>query len=351
MQIEVIHVVANPEAAGGRGRRTLERVRREIDGLRIPSRLHVTRGPGDAEAWARELPDGLEPGPILVVGGDGTLHEVANGLMTRPGGAPQLNPLLVLPVGTGNDFHRMLRASGRFDETIALIEGGAPRTFDVGRVRFDGGERHFVNLLGVGIDVAVLQRRARFAALPGLLQYLAALLLALVRFRPLPVRVEYEGSDGGSHRLEAGTLLTAVTVGPSVGGGFRLAPNARPDDGLLDLFQVERLSFFEIVRILPRVMRGTQREGSRVHLRTFRRAVMRRSDGASMTFELDGEVMTETTRRLEIDIVPAALSFIDRPTTSVSVAVEGDPEAAAGANDGLRRGDRPEDEDRLGRGR
>lgn len=312
MSTEAIHVIANPAAASGRGARITDRVRRSLESRGLPYSLHRTRWPGDAADWAAALPCDAAPGPILVVGGDGTLHEVANGLLRRPEGAPT-HPIAVLPVGTGNDFHRMLRTSGAFDETLDLLQGGVIRNFDVGRVRWGARERHFVNLLGVGIDVAVLETRGRFRRLPGLLQYMAALIVALARFRPVPTVIDYQAADGGMHRLDSGTLLSAVTVGPSVGGGFRLAPQARPDDGLLDLFQVERLSIFQIARVLPQVVRGTQREGSRVHLRTLTCATIRRSDHHPLAFELDGEVMSDRPAELQIDLVPAALGFLDRP--------------------------------------
>jgi diacylglycerol kinase (ATP) len=312
MRDEVVEVIANPGSAGGRGARAIDRLRKRLDDEGMPHTIHRTDGPGDAHRWARERPERDRSGPILVLGGDGTLHEVANGLMALETSEPR-PPIALLPVGTGNDFHRMLRSEGGIDPLVQVLRSGVERPFDVGRVRFDGGERVFVNLLGIGLDVAVLERRARFRLLPGLLQYLAALMVALVRFRPIPMAVEYDDESGSRHRLEGRTLLTAVTVGPSVGGGFKLSPDARPDDGLLDLFQVERLSPGEIMVHLPRVLRGTQREGPRIHLRTLRTAEISRLDGSRFSFELDGELMAEDTSRLEIELLPGALTFLDVP--------------------------------------
>ena len=311
MRTEAIHVIANPRAAGGRGGRVLRRLRGRLAGWPVPVLIHETSAPGDAMEWARRLGPDAPFGPILVVGGDGTLHEVANGLLARADGGGESRPLALLPVGTGNDFNRMLRSGDSIDDVLELIEHGHPRHFDVGRVRVEGETRYFVNLLGVGIDVAVLQRRHRFAVLPGLLQYLGALVSALLRFRPLPTLVEYVDPEGTTHSLEARTLLTAVTVGPSVGGGFRISPEARPDDGALDLFQVERLTPGEILRVLPRVVRGTQTEGPRIHMRRIHSGTIARSDGVPLTFELDGELMTAEAERLEIDLVPGALTVLD----------------------------------------
>ncbi len=313
MRMESIHVIANPHAAGGRGKRVVRQLRTRLADWPAPVFVHETSRPGEATEWVRDLPGDAPSGPLLVVGGDGTLHEVANGLLQRDDAMASRRPIVLLPVGTGNDFNRMLRSGDTIDEVLALLRNGSPRPFDVGRVRYSDQVRHFVNLLGVGIDVAVLQRRHRFALLPGLLQYLGALLSALVRFRPLPTTVRYVDADGVERHLAGRTLLTAVTVGPSVGGGFRISPDARPDDGLLDLFQVERLSLGEIARILPRVVRGTQKEGRRVHMRRMRSGYIARSDQGPLTFELDGELMTAEPLSLEIDIVPGALTFLDAP--------------------------------------
>ncbi|TVP53721.1 MAG: diacylglycerol kinase family lipid kinase [Gemmatimonadales bacterium] len=322
MRKETIHVIANPHAASGRGKRVIRELRVRLTDWPTPVIIHETSRPGEATEWARDLPEETPSGPILVVGGDGTLHEVANGLLQRDGAEASRRPLVLLPVGTGNDFNRMLRSGDSIDDALGLLRRGSPRPFDVGRVRYSGQVRYFVNLLGVGIDVAVLQRRHRFALLPGLLQYLGALLSALLRFRPLPTTVRYLDARGTEHHLEGRTLLTAVTVGPSVGGGFRISPDARPDDGLLDLFQVERLSIGEIARILPRVVRGTQKEGRRVHMRRIRSGTIARSDQGPLTFELDGELMTAQTMSLEIDIVPGALTLLDAPESLEVTASE-----------------------------
>ena len=103
---------------------------------------------------------------LVVVGGDGTIHEVAGGLLEN--GAECLPTVAVCPVGTGNDFYRMVSPRSGVRELARLLEGGVVKRFDVGRVRWDGGERVFVNLLGVGVDVAVLRCRALYSRLPGL---------------------------------------------------------------------------------------------------------------------------------------------------------------------------------------
>lgn len=298
---------------------------RALDGIGLAPELLVTEAPGHARALTRELARNeaspAPPGPgvppplpdrtLLVVGGDGTIHEVVNGL--RDAGFPDHLALAVLPVGTGNDFHRMLRARGGIEGVLDVLTRGATRTLDVGHVTWDGGEAAFVNLLGVGIDVEVLRRRARFQRLPGLLQYGAALLSALRSFRPVPLRIQGdpEAGDGGLCH-ESPALLAALTVGPSIGGGFLLSPEARADDGRLDLFLAYPLTPLQVLRYLPGVVRGTLGTTDRIHRATPRALSFVAADGVPFRFELDGEPMPDTTTRLDIRVLPRVLTLLDR---------------------------------------
>jgi len=218
-----VHVILNPQSAGGRGARVLPRLRTALREREVDYQVHVTDSPEYARKVVRSI-RGLEAARLLVVGGDGTLHEVVNALLERPGVGPAL---AVLPVGTGNDFHRMVRGPTTPEGVVSLITSGQPRSFEVGRVSWEGGSSYFVNLLGMGIDVAVLHRRQRFRLLPGKLQYLAALAAALVSFRALPLQLRLETDLGREVRIRGDALLAAVTVGPSVGGGFVLSPLRR----------------------------------------------------------------------------------------------------------------------------
>lgn len=327
-----VRIIANPSSGGGKGRRAVARLGSALEMAGIPAPVLLTSGPGHAEALAREAAlAGAER--LLVVGGDGTIHEVANGLLGLDGAEGRALPALaVLPVGTGNDFHRMvLGGGGGVEGTLRLLREGRPRAFDVGVVRWPEGERYFVNLLGVGVDAEVLRRRAGFRRLRGLLQYLAALGVALVRYRCLRLVIEARGREnpggnpgpgpqeggapGGGEglRFDAELLLAAVTVGPSVGGGFFLSPEASPDDGALDLFAVERLGLLRIMRYLPRALRSQLGGEPEVHRGLVTSVTFRAPDGVPFDFELDGELIATRTATLEIGIRPACLPVLDLP--------------------------------------
>jgi YegS/Rv2252/BmrU family lipid kinase len=303
-----VRVILNPASSGGAGSGVRIPLERRLSERGITFDLSLTEGPGHATELAhRAAREGIEK--ILVVGGDGTIHEVANGLLVAEKPTPAL---AVFPVGTGNDFFRMVGPLKDLEMSLDLLQAGKIRAFDVGRVRLRAGPRFFVNLLGVGIDVEILRRRGRFRRLGGLPQYLAALASTLPTYRPVPFRVSFKTGErpGIAQVIEERTILTAVTVGPSVGGGFLLNPDATPFDGLLDLFFVKALGILKIARYIPRVLRGSRLEVPEVLQRTITGAVIERSDGKPFSLEMDGECLPDPESSLEIDVCPGTLPVL-----------------------------------------
>lgn len=303
------YVIANPNAAGGRVKRLLPQLRAALDAHSVSYHMDLTERAGHAtELMAEGRANGAQG--LLVVGGDGTLHEVASGLLRDPARDGNLG-LAVLPVGTGNDFHRMVASDGSMESSIRDLLHGRVRRFDVGRVRWPGGEDVFVNLFGVGLDVAVLERRHTFRQLPGLLQYLAALAMSMVRFRPLSLHITAETDEGERIERKVKSLLAAVTVGPSVAGGIRLSPKARPDDGALDLFVTDGLGLGGVLRHLPKVLRGTHQRIPGVLMHRIHRARVAAVDDVPLRFELDGELMPDAVSWLEVEVVPGVLPILE----------------------------------------
>ncbi len=296
-------VILNPAASGGRGHRLRSAVERGLQVRGIPYSLEQTAAPGHAGELAAEAAAVGVP-RILVVGGDGTIHEVVNGILASGGPVPVL---AIVPTGTGNDFFRMVGASWDVDSALDLLIHGRVARLDVGRALISGGQVHFVNLVGVGLDVEVLRRRSGFRSMSGLPQYLCSLVAALFSFKTIPLDVTFEG-DG--EILGGSTILAGATVGPSVGGGFLINPDASPHDGLLDLFFVEPLGPGRIVRYIPKVLRGTHGQVAEFHSRTVSRARFSRADGEPFYFELDGELMPEPVVTLEFEVCPNVIPVL-----------------------------------------
>jgi diacylglycerol kinase (ATP) len=210
----------------------------------------------------------------------------------------------------------MVRSPGGVENAARALLEGVPRGFEVGEARWQGGRGWFVNLIGVGIDVEVLRRRARFRRLKGLLQYLAAFGAALGSYSPVAVRVSLWRGDRETLKVEAPVLLCAVTVGPSIGGGFLLSPNARPDDGLLDLFVVERLGIMRILRYLPGILRGSTAKRRGIWQAQGTRLRIEAPEGKGLAFELDGELIEASTPFLEVEVRPACLRILELPEST-----------------------------------
>ena len=305
MRTDPIRVIVNPAASGGRGRRAAHKLFALLDGRSTDYEARYTEAPGHASRLARAAAvEGV--GRIVVVGGDGTIHEVAGGLLASR--VDRLPPVALFPVGTGNDFYRLIGTRRSAAGVVDVLEAGVVKHFDVGRVRWGGGERVFVNLLGVGVDVEVLRCRARFSWLPGLPQYLAAFLNAIVTFRPPEVRVDV--GDGARQHIMGATTLTVVTVGPSIGGGFMICPDARPSDGKLDLCHIAAPGLLPVLRLVPKVIRGRHGDSPLVTMRQLEEAVIRRPGGEPMWFEFDGELAPEPASELRIRILPGALPVL-----------------------------------------
>lgn len=271
--------------------------------------LFLTSAPGDARTHMAELAQRGEPAPVVVLGGDGTLHEAVNGLADA--GFPEDFPLVPRAVGTGNDFHRMLRGDRAPGGLLRTLQRGKVRLFDVGKVEWEGGQSHFVNLLGVGIDVEVLRLRERYARLPGLLQYGVALITALRSFETPDVSLSWVEASGAEAVLEGPVLLSAITVGPTVGGGFVLAPSASPEDGLLDLFLAQPMGVAKVLRHLPGVIRGTDSKAPEIRRVQFASATLRSRGAGPLWFEMDGERIPVPSQWFRISLVPSVLPVLD----------------------------------------
>lgn len=291
-------VILNPAAGRGAAARARERLETALGASGTEHRVEETAGPGHATELAeRAVAEGW--GAVAAVGGDGTVHEVANGLLRAAGDGPTL-PLGIVPVGSGNDFAKLVGAPDDPAAAVRRILAAAPRRVDAGRV----GERFFTNGVGVGLDARVAVEAGRVRRLRGMAIYLVALARVLRSFRPPRMRVWLDGVE------VADRPLTLVTVGNGGchGGGFWICPAARIDDGELDVCMAEALGTFGILDLLPRVMRGTHvgRPGVAFH----RARRVRISSPDALPVHADGEVLAEAAHELEIEILPGKLTLL-----------------------------------------
>jgi diacylglycerol kinase (ATP) len=270
-------LLVNPAAGGGRAERalpgSLAAARKAWGDVEVVR----TTGPRDAVDLGRKAAeDGLER--VIVVGGDGTIHETANGLLAT--GIETLPQLAVIPIGTGNDFARLTGthklAPG---EAVRRLSAGANKLFDVGLA---WGE-YFVNSLGLGFDAVVASHVPRYRRLWRPLVYPAAVLRTYRSYRPIAVTVE-----GDDDSFTGDIFCIEIGIGKSAGGGFFLTPNAEPDDGWFDVCLVKPLSRWAFLTRLPRALWG--RHVGLKEVRMTRTGCLTVRSSRPLLAHLDGEV-------------------------------------------------------------
>jgi diacylglycerol kinase (ATP) len=237
---------------------------------------------------------------LLAMGGDGTLHALLNAAY----GSDVV--LGVLPAGGGNDFATHLGLPKNLMDAAAAITSAGPRCVDVLRARTaDGRERLYLGGGGIGLDADSMRYAAGvYSWLPGRLRYIAAALRALREFKPLRVRAEFPRE--GVARVDAQVLVAAVLNTPNYGGGVRLAPDARIDDGLLTTVLVKNLSAPEVLAAVSRLLtRGDLPES---YVERVSASCVRLTGDRDCVFHGDGEILGPAP--VEIEVVPKAVRVL-----------------------------------------
>lgn len=291
--LQEIALLVNPGAGRGRGARHAGPVAERLRGAGHDVRLLAGRDGEEAAELARTaVAAGVDA--LIAVGGDGTVH-----LATQACAGTGI-PLGIIPAGSGNDVARALSLPWRDPIACAdVVLAGRTRVIDLGRA--DG--RWFAGVLGAGFDSRVNERAN--AAGPRLLargraRYHLAIAAELRVFRPLPFRLALDGEA-----WETDAMLVAVGNGSSYGGGMRVCPGARMDDGLFDVTVLGPISTPEFVRVFPRVYSGRHVGHPAV---TVRRARTVSLDAAGVTAYADGERVAALP--LTCEVVPGALTVL-----------------------------------------
>ena len=300
-----IRVVLNPTARSGAAAAVREEIARALDARGVAWTRVDTHHPGHAVELARQAAlDGVRI--VVAVGGDGTVHEVANGLLRAREEREHTTALGIVPCGTGNDFANMIAGIRTREGAYDALLHGHVRQVDAGRVEWDGGDEYFANAMGTGMDVEVVRQLRKTSRLPGMLIYLGAVLRTLRVYRPLPLRME---SDDGV--VDSRAYVVAICNGSRIAGGLRVCPDSRPDDGQLDALFVTDLAWHQIPATLVGVVRGTHahRPGVRmVRSPAFTLAVPR---GTRLYFQVDGELRDAgDAHTLRVSTLPGALRVI-----------------------------------------
>jgi YegS/Rv2252/BmrU family lipid kinase len=298
-------VIVNPRSGSGLSESRWARVRGALtEGLGELDSAFTTGHRDAGEIARREAEGGRRL--IVALGGDGTISDVAHGILAA--GAGDRTELGIVPRGTGGDFRRALELSTEVTAAARQIRDGQARAIDVGLVRYrghDGGEetRHFVNVASFGFSSAVATRaNASSKRLGGRIAFLAATVRVLTSYDNVDVWLSIDGAPRERRRV----LMAAIGNGRFFGGGMKICPDAKLDDGALDLVTVGDLSRGEVLTKIGRIYQGTHLDLAEVLSARVTRIVAEPVEAdARIPLELDGETPGHLPAVFEI--LPGAL--------------------------------------------
>jgi YegS/Rv2252/BmrU family lipid kinase len=290
-------LIANPNAGRGTVSKALSRVERVLTEKNLTYRVVRTTHPGHATEVARQA---LSNGEryLVAVGGDGTVHEVVNGMVCAGGPVAADAVLGVVAAGSGCDFVRSFGLPPDAEQAAAQLAGDEVRTIDVGTVTCaDGNTRCFVNIAEAGLGGAVVARAANLGRFLGGVRYAAGFWLTLPRFRPATVRLD---ASGQFHAWRAYNVVVANCR--FYGGGMQISPNSDPGDCLLDILVMTgpRSDSFTT---LPKVYKGAHLPHR--NIAELRAAQLTIEAEPGFPVEADGEVLGVTPA--SFGIIPAAI--------------------------------------------
>jgi len=290
-------LIANPASGTRRSRHIAAQVVELLGKRGVAFDLEFTAAPKHAAEIALRSCKDFDA--IVAIGGDGTIHEIAGALLDCE------IPLGIIPAGSGNDLIKSLGIPNDVRAAVDILLAGRTRVIDAGTIN----GLCFVNVVGIGFDAAVNHNShgLRWPA-SGLLRYVAALITTLGTYTPLPLTVTINGSA-----MTQDLYLLTIGNGTTCGGGFRLTPHAKLDDGLLDVTFVKPISVPRLLWHLPKVFQGTLELVEQYASMT--KATKLRVESASpVPVHVDGEVYRGDTHSLDIEVIPKALTVIGNYT-------------------------------------
>lgn len=293
-------IILNPIAGRGHALRCEKRI---IEYLRTANQafsLEKTSGRGDATVIAEQMKS--EFNIIVAAGGDGTLNEVVIGVAGSDASVG------ILPVGSGNDYNRMIGIPPKVDRALETILHGARKIFDLGKISVwnSAGQLKkslFVNTLGIGLDAEIAHESKCVKYLQGLPLYLFAAVKALVSH----VSNEYEIKEGKKTRTLKAFLICAGN-GKYEGGGFKMVPEAELDDLRLNLCLIHAAPIMKAIHLIPQLIAGKHTKDPLVSLWTSKGLTIQAKK--PFLLHIDGEILEEKALKVEVGLSRKKIGII-----------------------------------------
>ncbi len=301
-----VKLILNPMADMGRAWKTandLRPIAQEFKGeLTWSGTVYPTHAIELAKQAAEEGYD-----MVIAMGGDGTVHEVMNGLMLVPA---EKRPVLgVVPIGSGNDFAYSMGITQKSSHALAhMLKAETIQAIDIGMMTDEHGRvEYFDNTLGIGFDAVVTIRSHKLPIVKGFLMYLTAVIQTIIlNHDPAGLQIETE-----KDKWNTSALMVTLCNGPREGGGFMLSPNSKNDDGTMEFVIVNKVSRAMMFRLVPEFMSGTHMRFKQVSMGEYKKLSL--TSDRPLYIHADGEIFTSfgsNLRKADFEILPKALRVV-----------------------------------------
>ncbi len=289
--------IVNATAGRGKTGKKINKLITSINEHKLDFEVELTKAPKHATQLAKEaIKKGFHN--IISVGGDGTLNEVVNGVMLS-GKSDEVN-IGLIPEGGGNDFAANFNLSSNIDKAVNTLQKFNTRKIDVGKIE----DSYFINALGIGFDARVAMISNKLKHLNGLPRYLTAVLKALISLKMVEAEIKIDTCT-----LNDPFLLLSIGNGMSTGGGFLLTPEARVDDGLLDICFINKINRRRILSLLPSTIKGKHLKEPEVVLHQSRKIEI--TTNKPLPIYYDGELpKLKNPLHFTIELLPKKLNLI-----------------------------------------
>lgn len=299
-------IIVNPISGRGLGEKSVARIEAFCQQRGLDYHLARTERPWHAAELAGQA--ARERWDVVVcASGDGTFNEALNGLMQARAAGFNHTALGILSIGTGNDFAGGVGIPTNLKDSLETLAQGHRRKVDIGKV--SGGDfpdgRYFGNGIGIGFDAAVGFAALQVRFLRGLPAYLVGA-IQTVFFYYSPPRLKIELDD---ETIEQDSLMVSVMNGQRMGGGFRMAPNGDPHDGLFDLCIAETAGKLRIFGLIPYFIQGTQEGQPEIKMRRSKKVIVTALQG-NFPAHADGETLCQSGTQLTLELIPDALEVV-----------------------------------------
>jgi diacylglycerol kinase (ATP) len=302
-------IIVNPTSGRGTGGQSIPRIKQLLNNHGLDFEIIQTERPWHAvELASQAVSDGFDV--VVAAGGDGTANEVLNGLMQAKEAGDGIAAMGVLSVGRGNDFAFSMGIPTDLEAGCQTLARDHRRAIDVGRVR--GGlypeGRYFGNGVGIGFDAVVGFEALKLKRLHGFPSYLVAALKTMFLYFTAPrVHIGYDGQA-----LELSALMVSLMNGRRMGGGFMMAPDGIPDDGVMDVCIANQVSKPQIFALIGRFMQGTQNSHPAIQTIRTAQVTVTALEGV-LPAHADGETLCTEGTELSLELLPRQIELICDP--------------------------------------